>query len=61
MYIGVREQEKGRFRARVSLYHKIISIGSYGSPEEAAIARDRFVIENKLNRKLNFPNYKGFK
>ena len=55
MYIGVREQETGRFRARVSLYYKIICLGSYGTPEEAAKARDRFVTENKLNRELNFP------
>jgi len=53
-YIGVREQEKGRYRARISQHYRIICLGSYENPEDAAKARDRFVIENKLNRKLNF-------
>ena len=52
-YIGVREQD-GRYRARISMYYKIICLGSYGTPEEAARVRDKYVVENNLNRELNF-------
>lgn len=45
----------GRFLANVSLNKKRIHLGFFESPEMAAVARDKYLIEHNSNRKLNFP------
>jgi hypothetical protein len=52
-YIGV-STKNGKHRARVCVHYQFICLGSYDSAEQAARARDRYVTDNKLNRKLNF-------
>ena len=46
-----------RFIARIRINKKVKHLGRYDTPEEAAVAYDRAVIEHNLSKdKLNFPN-----
>jgi hypothetical protein len=55
-YTGVYKNGK-RFIARIRINKKVKHLGRYDTPEEAAVAYDRAVIEHNLSKdKLNFPN-----
>ena len=51
---GITEIEYGKFRARVLYKGKRTNIGCFDTPEDAAIARDEFIILNNLPHALNF-------
>lgn len=53
-YIGI-ERSRNKWRARIAINKQTIEIGRYASKIEAAKARDKYIIDNKLNRTLNFP------
>lgn len=57
-YIGVSVANKNTstWRAYGRINGKYKHIGYYYNEEEAAKAYDNFVIENKLNKKINFPH-----
>ena len=52
-YIGVSNQGN-RYIASLSIDNKKLYIGSYKTELEAALARDNYILVNKLNNKLNF-------
>lgn len=55
-YIGVgRRVECGTWRAYYYSNNTMRWIGTYKTEMEAAIARDKFVIDNGIDSKLNFP------
>lgn len=59
-YIGVAYDNKGkRWRCGFSKNGKRINIGSFSSEEEAALEYDKYILENKIDRPLNFPDKKG--
>lgn len=45
--------ESGKWRARIRANNIDISIGTYSTKEEAAIAYDTYVLENSLEHNLN--------
>lgn len=53
-YLGVSLRHDGKWRSRVFVDGEDILIGTYDNELDAANARDKFVIDKKLNRKLNF-------
>lgn len=60
VYTGVQwDKHKDRWRAKVSVGGKKITIGYFKDEKECAIAFDKYVIEHKLGRKLNFPEMYG--
>lgn len=54
-YLGVYLRGNSWY-SRIKVDGKSVFIGSYSSEVECAISYDKFIIENKLNNKLNFPN-----
>lgn len=57
-YHGVKERTPGRFSAFANLGGKFTSLGIYDRAVEAALARDRAIINDKTGkykRELNFP------
>lgn len=54
-FVGVTLRENGKWRARVWTGGERICLGSFLTEEEAAAARDAYVVENGLDLKLNFP------
>jgi hypothetical protein len=52
-YIGVNKQGN-RYISNVSVNNKSKYIGSFNTSKEAALARDNYILANKLNNKLNF-------
>lgn len=52
--IGVYKK-RGRFAAEIRLDGKKIWLGIFESEDEAARARDRYIVEHKLHFRLNFP------
>jgi hypothetical protein len=50
---GVTSQRKGKYIAQIQYNGKKKHIGTYDTPEDAALAYNNFVIEHKLNRHLN--------
>ena len=53
-YIGVRKRS-GRYSAGIEYNTRWFSLGNYETAREAAIVRDEFVINYRLDRELNFP------
>lgn len=53
-YIGVSTTHGGKFRSMICVDYQWVILGTFNKPESAAMARDRFIKENGLNRKLNF-------
>ena len=46
---------RGNYRAQVRYYKRKYDLGVFGTPEEAAQARDSFVVSNGIPAPLNFP------
>ena len=58
-FVGViKSKSSGRWRARVSTKYTNKHIGCFNIIEEAVLARDNYIIENKLPHKLS-TDYKG--
>ena len=58
-YRGVSFDKKiNKFRARVTVDCKVISIGYFKNAKDASIARDKYVIDNNLEHTLNNPSLK---
>ena len=58
-YVGVTKRENNKYRSRIEINKKSISLGSFNTAEEAARARDKYVIEQfgvDSCYTLNFPN-----
>jgi len=54
-FIGVRKKSPNSFEARINVNDRMIHIGNYPTEEEAARARDDYVVKHKLKRRpLNF-------
>lgn len=53
-YAGVAASGQ-RWRARIRHNGKYIHVGCYSTPRKAAIARDKYIIENGLPHRLAFP------
>lgn len=53
-YKGVHERYHGKWISRIMINYKRIILGSYNSPNEAALSYDKYVIENNLEHTLNF-------
>jgi hypothetical protein len=53
-FIGVTSHGPGRWRARVWTGGERLSLGTFSTEEEAARARDAYVLDNCLAHKLNF-------
>lgn len=55
-YVGVgRRSDSGFWRAFICVNSKGKNIGTFKTELEAATFRDKYIIENKLTQKLNFP------
>ena len=55
-YNGVSKNGK-RFRAQITIDRNKISLGTYGTPKEAALAFDRAVVQHQLPpSRLNYPD-----
>lgn len=54
IFLGVSKKGK-RFSAKVKFNKKDFHLGTFDTPEEAALERDKFVLENKMKTRLNFP------
>ena len=52
-YLGVSKRKSGKWTSRIRVNGKYLSLGSFDSPLEAAVARDRYIIKNKMKNKLN--------
>ena len=54
-YVGVTYHKKGiaKWRSSIGSNNKVINIGSFKTKEEAVLARDNYIIENKLPHKLS--------
>lgn len=58
IYRGVSLTPKGKFRTIIAIGScKTKYIGTFNKEEEAALAYDRYVIENNLEKALNFPEF----
>ena len=56
-YRGVSKSGNNRYVARLRVNHKLLSLGTYDTPKEAALAFDRAIVLHKLpNNKLNYPD-----
>ena len=56
-YVGVYKYKKyNKWIAKVGSNNKLINIGSFKTKEEAVLARDNYIIENKLPHKLSILN-----
>lgn len=44
-----------RYQASICVDRRSICLGTYPTPEQAAMARDSYVVAHNLDRKLNFP------
>ena len=56
-YIGVSYHNRNKkYQVQIHINNRWIFIGNYLNPKEAAIARDDFIIDNRLDHHLNFPN-----
>jgi hypothetical protein len=53
-YIGVKKTKQGHYQAQVCVDYKVIHIGTYDTPEDAALAYDLYVKEYNLRRQTNF-------
>ena len=51
-FVGIKSSGK-KWGARVRIFNKDIWVGSYNTIEEAVLARDNYIIENKLPHKLS--------
>lgn len=51
-FIGV-SYDKGRYRAYIHINNKKVNLGSFKIPIDAAKARDKYIIDNKLEHTLN--------
>jgi hypothetical protein len=55
-FIGVDfHKQENKWRARVQVDKRSITVGSYDTAEEAGQARDEFIKRNGINSELNFP------
>ena len=53
-YVGVIWHKRGRkWRANIRISKKLINLGSFKDKIEAVLARDNYIIENKLPHKLS--------
>ena len=53
-FVGIiKSKSSGRWRARVSTKYTSKHIGCFNTIEEAVLARDNYIIENKLPHKLS--------
>ena len=56
-YTGVYKTASKKFQAQIKVNHKTISLGTYDSPKQAALAFDRAAIQYKRPKSsLNYPN-----
>ena len=56
-YTGVYKTASKKFQAQIKVNHKTISLGTYDSPKQAALAFDRAAIQHKRPKSsLNYPN-----
>ena len=57
-YVGVTYHKKGiaKWHSSIGINYKVIHIGSFITKEEAVLARDNYIIENKLPHKLSILN-----
>jgi hypothetical protein len=56
-YFGVSRHNKNAFQSTVIHNKKLHYLGYYKNEVDAALAYDRYVTENKLTKRLNFPIY----
>jgi hypothetical protein len=54
-FVGVQPRS-GRWRSRVRHHNVDICVGMYDTAIEAAMARDRYIVEHHLKVHLNFPH-----
>ena len=57
-YVGVTYHKKGiaKWHSSIGINYKVIHIGLFITKEEAVLARDNYIIENKLPHKLSILN-----
>ncbi len=56
-YVGIYWHKRGKkWRASISVNNKLIYLGLFPTVQEAVLARDNYIIENKLPHKLSILN-----
>lgn len=56
-YLGVSlDKTRNKYSSEIKVNNKKIYLGRFDSELSAAIARDMYILNNKINRKLNFPD-----
>ena len=54
-YFGVGKTKNNKWRARINIKRHETQIGTFDTEKEAALARDKYIVSNKLERvRLNF-------
>jgi len=51
----IKQQTQTIYRAKVTCFNKVQHIGHFRTADEAALARDKFCVDNNLPLPLNFP------
>ena len=51
-YRGI-SKNRNRWKARIAISGNRINLGAFGTPEEAALAYNNYVVENKTGHPLN--------
>ncbi|KAG5560365.1 hypothetical protein RHGRI_003614 [Rhododendron griersonianum] len=58
LYIGVGQGHGGKWVAKIRIQRKLVSVGRFNCPEDAAIARDLLAFKLKGDKaQLNFPEH----
>ena len=55
IYSGVNKTKNGKYRCSLKINKKTITIGTFKDEIDAAKAYDKYIVENNINRELNFP------